>query len=300
MANKKLTDVAALAGVSPTTVSRVINNYGYISQKTIDKVHKAMKELNYQPNSLARSLQGKKSQFIGIIFPSVKNPFPEKEIEYIKMLNANQVDGIITSSHNLEIEEYKKVIAPIVSFDRDYGPNIPIVSSDNYAGGQIATRALVKAGAKNIGIITGSNDTDSPTKLRLNGYLSIIKEFEMEPHVFEFKSNMNEILKEVEIERILKSENLDALFCTDDLAAIRVIKIAKKLNIQIPNDLKIIGYDGTELIQQLYPELSTIMQPIDDIATLLVEILLKEINDENANEQNQYTLNVKLLHSDTI
>lgn len=327
MANKKLTNVAALAGVSPTTVSRVINNYGYISQKTIDKVHKAMKELNYQPNSLARSLQGKKSQFIGIIFPSVKNPFfaeltekiekelfkrnykiilcncekiPEKEIEYIKMLNANQVDGIITSSHNLEIEEYKKVIAPIVSFDRDYGPNIPIVSSDNYAGGQIATRALVKAGAKNIGIITGSNDTDSPTKLRLNGYLSIIKEFEMEPHVFEFKSNMNEILKEVEIERILKSENLDALFCTDDLAAIRVIKIAKKLNIQIPNDLKIIGYDGTELIQQLYPELSTIMQPIDDIATLLVEILLKEINDENANEQNQYTLNVKLLHSDTI
>lgn len=75
MANKKLTDVAALAGVSPTTVSRVINNYGYLSQKTIDKVHKAMEELNYQPNSLARSLQGKKSQFIGIIFPSVKNPF---------------------------------------------------------------------------------------------------------------------------------------------------------------------------------------------------------------------------------
>ena len=60
MANKKLTDVAALAGVSPTTVSRVINNYGYLSQKTIDKVHKAMEELNYQPNSLARSLQGKK------------------------------------------------------------------------------------------------------------------------------------------------------------------------------------------------------------------------------------------------
>ena len=64
----KLTDVAKKAGVSPTTVSRVINNYGSLSQKTIDKVHLAMKELNYQPNSFARSLQGKNTQLIGLIF----------------------------------------------------------------------------------------------------------------------------------------------------------------------------------------------------------------------------------------
>ena len=327
MANKKLTDVAALAGVSPTTVSRVINNYGYLSQKTIDKVHKAMEELNYQPNSLARSLQGKKSQFIGIIFPSVKNPFfgeltekiekelfkkgyktilcncekiPEKEIEYIKMLNANQVDGIITSSHNLDIEEYKKVIAPIVSFDRNYGANIPIISSDNFAGGEIATRTLVHLGSKRIGIITGSNDTDSPTNLRLKGYLSVIKEFDMEPYVYEFKDSTNQIMKEIEIERILKFEKIDAVFCTDDLTAISVMKIARKLNYNIPDDLKIIGYDGTELIQKLHPELSTIVQPLDDIATLLVEILLNEINDENTFEENQYILPVKLFQSETI
>ena len=71
----KLTDVAKKAGVSPTTVSRVINNYGSLSQKTIDKVNQAMKELNYQPNSLARSLQGKNTQLIGLIFPTVANPF---------------------------------------------------------------------------------------------------------------------------------------------------------------------------------------------------------------------------------
>lgn len=71
----KLTDVAKLANVSPTTVSRVINNYGYISEKTRKKVFSAMNELNYQPNSLARSLQGKKTRLIGAIVPSLTNPF---------------------------------------------------------------------------------------------------------------------------------------------------------------------------------------------------------------------------------
>ena len=129
----KLTDVAAKAGCSVTTVSRVINNYGYISQKTRKKVHEAMKELNYQPNSVARSLQGKKTKLIGLIFPDVSNPFfgelvskiedqlfkhgyktilcnagndKEKERTYLQMLMANQVDGIIAGAHNLGIEEY--------------------------------------------------------------------------------------------------------------------------------------------------------------------------------------------------
>ena len=107
-------------------------------------------------------------------------------------------------------------------------------------------------------------------------------------------------MKEIEIERILKFEKIDAVFCTDDLTAISVMKIARKLNYNIPDDLKIIGYDGTELIQKLYPELSTIVQPLDDIATLLVEILLNEINDENTFEENQYILPVKLSQSRTI
>ena len=137
----KLTDVAAKAGCSVTTVSRVINNYGYISQKTRKKVHEAMKELNYQPNSVARSLQGKKTKLIGLIFPDVSNPFfgelvskiedqlfkhgyktilcnagndKEKERTYLQMLMANQVDGIIAGAHNLGIEEYQRTGLPIV------------------------------------------------------------------------------------------------------------------------------------------------------------------------------------------
>ena len=81
----KLTDVANLAGVSATTVSRVINNHGYLSEKTKQKVFDAMRELNYQPNSLARSLQGKKMKLIGVIFPSITNPFFAELIEDIEM-----------------------------------------------------------------------------------------------------------------------------------------------------------------------------------------------------------------------
>ena len=128
----KLTDVATRAGVSPTTVSRVINNHGYISEKTRQKVMQAMDELNYQPNSLARSLHGKSTHLIGVIFPSITNPFyaelvqhveerlfnagykvilcnsaqdKEKERDYLKMLLANQVDGIIAGTAHADNDD---------------------------------------------------------------------------------------------------------------------------------------------------------------------------------------------------
>ena len=200
----KLTDVAKLAGVSPTTVSRVINNYGYLSQKTIDKVHQAMEELNYQPNGLARSLQGKSTQLIGLVFPSVSHPFfgelietlerklfvqgykvilcdsekdPEKERAYLRMLAANKVDGVITGSHNLAINEYENVSLPIVSFDRFLAPGIPIVSSQNFQGGQKATEALFASGAQKIAIITGANNTGAPSDYRLAGYKQTMEKY---------------------------------------------------------------------------------------------------------------------------
>lgn len=323
----KLTDVAKIAGVSPTTVSRVINNYGHLSQKTIDKVHSAMRELNYQPNSLARSLQGKKSQLIGVIFPSVRNPFygeliegiekhlfnrnykmilcnsendPVKEKEYLMMLGANQVDGIITGSHNLGIHEYEKLKAPIISFDRDFGKGIPIVASDNFSGGKIATQALIDSNAEQIGIITGSNESNSPTKLRLEGYLAALESKNLEPKVFEFKSTVSSTLKKMEIQRILRTEILDAVFCTDDLTALMVVNTAVEMGKKIPEDLKIVGYDGTSLVQQYSPNLSTILQPIDELATLLVELITQKIEEPEFVIEDKYILPVKLLHSETI
>ena len=323
----KLTDVARKAGVSPTTVSRVINNYGYLSKKTINKVHAAMAELNYQPNALARSLQGKKSQLIGLVFPSVSNPFfgelieklesklfekgyksilcdsannSIKEREYLNMLIANQVDGIITGSHNLGIKEYEYINLPIVSFARYLADSVPIVSSDNYRGGVLATELLITHGGKSIAIFTGTNKSPSPTNNRLKGYLDTINKSKLQPKVFNFPDDYSPTVKSIEISRILKSEMIDSIFCTDDLTALLLFDEAEKLGKSIPEDLKIIGYDGTNFIKSYFPKLTTIVQPIDEYVSLLINLLIQRIDGKNEGLANQYQLPVTVFYGTSV
>lgn len=313
----KLTDVAKLAGVSPTTVSRVINKKGYLSEKTITKVNEAMRELGYKPNNIARSLQGKSAKLIGLIFPKISHVFyaelidklehelfkhgyktiicnsehdSKKEREYIEMLEANQVDGIISGSHNLGIEDYNRVTAPIISFDRNLSPDIPVVSSDNYAGGVLAAETLVKSGATKIVMITGNDNSNSPTGLRHAGFASVLPT----APITNVSSDFSPIRKEMEIKNILTHQQPDAIFASDDLTAILIIKVAKELGLQLPQDLKVIGYDGTYFIENYYPNLTTIKQPLEDIACLTVDLLLKKIAGEEV-QTTGYFLPVSLL-----
>ena len=319
----KLTDVAKKAGVSVTTVSRVINNHGYLSETTKQKVFAAMKELNYQPNSLARSLQGKKMKLIGVIFPSITNPLfaeliedieaclfkqgykiiicnagkdKEKEREYIRMLLANQVDGIIAGAHNLGIQEYKQLGLPIVSFDRRLSDNIPIISCDNYQGIQLAVHDLIQAGCKNIYFLGNKKKKGNPTDERLKAYVDTIKSLNSEPHICSVAFTDSPLLKNMTIHKMLEEDHPDGVVCTDDLTAILVMQEAKKLGIDIPNDLKVIGFDGTKEIQTYHSELSTIAQPISEMAELLVNLLLTRIDNPNKPlKQMHYTFPVKLI-----
>ncbi|RCW16560.1 LacI family transcriptional regulator [Streptococcus gallolyticus] len=317
----KLTDVAELAGVSPTTVSRVINNKGYLSEKTKQKVQEAMRTLGYKPNNLARGLQGKSAQLIGLIFPNISNIFyselieyleielfkhgyktiicnsqndPAKEREYLEMLEANQVDGIISSSHNLGIDDYERVGAPIIAFDRNLAPNVPIISSDNFEGGKLAARTLQKHGCENIIMITGNDNTDSPTGLRALGFSFQIPDGK----IFKVPNNLSTIRREMEIKSIIASNKPDGIFVSDDLTAILTMKIAHQLELNIPEDLKIIGYDGTSFIENFFPQLTTIRQPIDEIANLIVDILLKKIKGEKTSKD--YILPISLLPGGSI
>ena len=317
----KLTDVAELAGVSPTTVSRVINNKGYLSEKTKQKVQEAMKTLGYKPNNLARGLQGKSAQLIGLIFPNISNIFyselieyleielfkhgykviicnsqndPAKEREYIEMLEASQVDGIISSSHNLGIDDYERVAAPIIAFDRNLAPNIPIISSDNFEGGKLAAKTLQKNGCQNIIMITGNDNTDSPTGLRALGFSFQIPEGK----IFKVPNTLSTIRREMEIKSIIASNKPDGIFVSDDLTAILTMKIAHQLELKIPDNLKIIGYDGTSFIENFFPQLTTIRQPIDEIASLIVDVLLKKIKGEKASKD--YILPISLLPGGSI
>lgn len=323
----KLTDVANLAGVSATTVSRVINNHGYLSEKTKQKVFNAMRELNYQPNSLARSLQGKKMKLIGVIFPSITNPFfaeliediemqlfnqgykiilcnagknKQKESEYIKMLLANQVDGIIAGAHNLGIEEYQQLGLPIVSFDRKLSDNIPIVSCDNYQGIELAVHDLLQAGCKKITFVGNKQLKGNPTDERLKAYCDTMDKLNLDAHICSVAFSDSPLLKNMAIRKMLMEDKPDGVTCTDDLTAILVLQEAKKLGIRVPEDLKVIGFDGTKQIQTYHSELSTIAQPISDISTLLVNLLLERINyPKKEPNQMHYKLPVKLIKNET-
>ena len=258
----KLTDVAQLAGVSPTTVSRVINKKGYLSEKTIRNVEEAMRELGYKPNNLARSLQGKSAKLVGLIFPTINNIFyselighlekelfdrgyktiicnsqheSDKEREYLEMLAANQVDGIISGSHNLGIQDYDRVVAPIIAFDRNLSPSIPIVSSDNLAGGTLAAQTLQKAGCHNPLMITGNDDSNSPTGLRQLGFTSILDEAK----VFKIASDLSPVRKEMEIRSILEKYKPDGIFVSGDATAMLVWNVARSLKLSIPEDIKL-------------------------------------------------------------
>lgn len=316
----KQDDVAKLAGVSSTTVSRVINNYGSLSEKTKKKVHEAMDQLNYQPNVMARSLQGKRTNMIGLIIPDVSNPFfgelveileeqlfkkdyrvilcdshqdHDKERYYLKMLQANRVSGIITETHNRNLPEYEQSGLPIVSLDRYLSDNIPIVSSDNFSGGQKAAQALLHVDCQQMAVITGSNNSKSPTDDRVRGFNQTLATHNLTAKSVELGLHVSSNVKLMKIRQLLTNNKVDGIFCTDDLTALLVIQIAKKLGIKIPEQLKVIGYDGTKLIRQYMPELTTIVQPIADMADLAIDLLLQRIENPEVKLEKQYVLPVE-------
>lgn len=314
----KLDDVANEAGVSKTTVSRVLNNRGYISEKTRKKVNEAVELLNYHPNEIARSLFINKTFIIGLIFPTTNNPFygqlifhleniceslgykvllcnsegrEDKEKSYLEMLQRHQVDGIIAGSHNRGIVEYNNRHLPLVGIDRYLSENTPVVSSDNYDGGKKATQLLIDKGCKKIIHINGSPSLETPANFRREAYEDVMRENQYDP--------LSYIMSENIIETIFnENPNIDGIFASDDLIAASVMKEAKRRNINIPGDLKVIGYDGSEITRMLLPELSTIQQPVKEIADLAVRLLLKQIEGETES-QIEWKLPVKLIESET-
>lgn len=313
-------DVAKEAGLSVTTVSRVINERGYISEKTKAKVYHAMKKLNYYPNSVARSLSGKKMNLIGVIVPHTSTQFfselveeletqlfvkgykiilcnsfnnPEKEAAYLQMLQENQVDGIITSSHNENTEIYRRVNLPIVSFDRYLGTKIATVSSDNFHGGQLAAKSLLDSNAKRVLYLSTNIQDVNPTNDRSQGFLTEMKKYGMEEiKIVDIPFSISRNVMKMIIQSNIQEYQPDAIVTTDDITALYVLKQLDTQKITSPDDIQLIGYDGSKFILELFPELTTIAQPLPDIANLLIELLLDRILDKNNYEIKQYILPV--------
>ena len=302
-------DVARVAGVSVTTVSRVLNNKGYISTETKEKVHAAMHELNYEPNEIARSLFRKKSNVLGLIIPNVAHPYfaeltshieayaqtkgykillcnslldIEKEKEYIQLLKSNQVDGIIMGSHSLDTHAYTNLNFPIVSLDRQIDVKIPYVCCDNDLGGALATTTLIEAGCKKIAHISGSLSIDNLSNQRYLAFERTCLEANIDYLLYEAdvtalqNSNYGTLVEKLFSEH----PDIDGLFASSDVIATQFIKHAMRLGKNIPHDLKVIGFDDTSIATLFTPELTTVRQPIQVIARYAVDLILRQLNDE--------------------
>lgn len=305
----KLEDVAAAAGVSKTTVSRVLNHRGYLSEKTIAKVQKAMQELDYRPNIIARQLYKQRTDLIGMIFPTVDNPFfsqleaemerqlyrngykvlignsqndPAKEENYLQQLLTHQVDGLIVGTQNRGLIGYQHANLPVVAIDQVVGKNIPVVSSDNYQGGLLATQRLLDDGCRHIIHTNGPLGLDTPTQKRREAYEHLMTKNNLPAITYHLDFNISTIDKERVFRRIFEEHpEVDGIFAANDTDASTIINLASEYGKRIPEDLKIVGYDGSNVTRLLLPGLTTIQQPIDEMADLAVQLLQARINGQN-------------------
>ena len=298
-------DVAKLAGVGVGTVSRVINKNESVKESTRLKVEKAIKELNYTPNEIARTLKISQSKTIALILPTIWHPFfselayyteenvskrgfkmilcnssskKEREIEYLDMLKQNKIDGITTITYN-DIDRYVSSNLPIVSIDRHFSEGVAYVTSDNYNGGKLAVNKLIENGCKKIAFMGTHNERNTDVDNRRKGFEeeSIAKNIEYK--IFDEIETEQDL--EDKMEKFLRQNiNIDGIFTINDFFGLRVIKILEKLNKKIPKDIKFIGYDGVKMSYEQDFIMSTIRQPVEQMAKEAVEMLFKMIEGD--------------------
>lgn len=326
MANKpaKLDDVAKEAGVSKTTVSRVLNRRGYLSDKTIAKVEAAMAKLNYRPNVIARQLFKQETRLVGLIFPTIDDPFfgqlesalenelyqrgykvlignsqnnPDKERSFLRQLLNRQVDGLIVGAHNEEITEYQQTTLPIVSIEQIVSKNVPVVSSDNYHGGLLATQRLLDDGCQHIIHTNYPENIPTPNHERRLAYEHLMKEHDRVPVTYHISFDDPVDKKRAVIRRIFEEHpDVDGIFADNDTNAGLIMNIAREYGRLIPEDLRVIGYDGANATRILLPQLTTIQQPINRMAKVAVDLLQRRLKGEEADST---MLPVKLIDGGT-
>lgn len=303
MAN--IRDVAELAGVSVTTVSRVLNNKGYISKETYDCVYDAIEKLDYVPNQIARNLFKQHSFYISLIVPDSSHPLwaeitkyielnlythgyklflcntndtADREREYIKMMRENMVDGIILGTHMLNLEEYQNLQLPIVALDLHIADQIPTIFSDHEKGGHLAAEELIRSNCRCVLNVIAILAEKSPSlqrhrivseKLREHGIKCI-------DYVWDTRVELGDYYTHIERLFDLYPE-IDAVF-SEDFIVMNAIKCANERGLRIPEDFKAIGYDGTIIARMSYPSMTYIAQPIKELAQKLVDTLIQKIN----------------------
>jgi DNA-binding LacI/PurR family transcriptional regulator len=315
-----ITDVAQQAGVSKSTVSRIINgNFGQNTEETIQKVLKVIEELDFRPNALAKGLKLMKTNVIGIILSNLQNPFwikvlegvedtcrsrgyslmicnsneeAEIEKEHIKAFQMRQVDGIILNPtvKNMNLyEQLKKDQFPFISINRKIdGQELDMVLVDNIMGGRIAVEHLLKLGKKKIAIILYPPEGISPRMERLSGYKEALQNSGMviEPGLIVLVEEGTGTVQ-IAIKELLNGTNKpDAIFSTNNMMTLEILEGIKELGLKVPNDISLVGYDETVWSKHLNSPLTTVNQPSYEMGQLAAERLISLI-ESSGNTYNE-------------
>jgi LacI family transcriptional regulator len=311
MARKTIDDVAALAGVSIKTVSRVMNFEKGVRPETRERVEAAMAELNYQPSLPARSLAGGRSNLIGLVFenPSANYVFNVQSgaiakcrdlgirlflqscddlgdrliDEVLAVVDQTHVDGlVITPPVSANHDLVRALDARGVTFVRmapdDLVHSSPVVEMDDEAAAREMTAYLLALGHRRIGFIAGHPDHYS-SRLRLKGFRGELEAWGIDPDAQCIEQGVNDHASGLMAGRRMLSHSTPptAVFAANDDMAAGAIVAAHELGIEIPDELSIAGFDDTQLAGIVWPTLTTIHQPVYDMAFAATGLLIELI-----------------------
>jgi LacI family transcriptional regulator len=310
-------DIARLAGVSITTVSKALNNYRDIKPATKNKILKISKDLNYQPNSSARSLVLKKTNTIGLIVSglsasrnahhflfdvicgindqaNVKNydvllygtsSENQKEITYLDLCLKRNFDGVILMGVRTNDPYVKEVVdanIPTVLLDVPIvTPTCGYVTTDNILGAKLAVEHLIDHGHRHILMLNGHQEA-AVSLTRLDGYKKALEEHSI-PYREEYVAFADFEMEGAAIafETLLKlNPKVTAIFCASDLMAYGVIKKIQKLGYNVPTDLSVVGFDGIQLGEIMSPSLTTIHQDRYLMGVSAINMLIELLQGE--------------------
>lgn len=315
-------DVARRAGVGAATVSRVINGGQNVSQHTLAAVQKAIEELGYHPNQAARSLKGARTKTIGLIVPSVADPFfsaaaaaiqevarghgsllllaasdnsPDREKEHVRALIQRRVDGLILApSEAADGEMFEHAGFPVVCFDRPFAKDtLPAVLSDNLGGAKVATEHLVQAGRRRILCLSGDSKLFT-SKRRVKGYREVVRAAGL-AELLDLRVQDYASAEEALRPYLRGRDRIDGVFSIKNEITIHVFKALRAMGLRIPEDVAIVGYDDFDLADALDPPICVVRQPVKEIARQAAETLFEELNGEGV-RQGLVRLPVTLVH----
>jgi LacI family transcriptional regulator len=299
-------DVARVAGVSPSTVSRALNDSPLIREETKDRIRRIARELGYERNELARGLVKGSFQTLGLLVPDITNPFfaeitrgvgkaahaagygvilcntegdPDRERSYISLLRRKRVDGLVIASVTVDapcLKSLSRSKTPVVLVSRlSRDLKIPYVGVDDRLGGRLATEHLVGLGHERLGFIGGPADVQASID-RLAAFQEVLAEnrIPLRKSWVIFTEFTQRAGYEAGLRLLGRKRRPTAVFAANDVIALGVLQAAEELGLRIPDDVSLVGYDDISYAALPRIELTTVAQPSFEIGRLAAEWLL--------------------------